>query len=59
VRNGHAKLTDADIRVLRAAAKGGARRVDLAAVFGISTHHAAAIRDGEYWPHITNESDAA
>lgn len=59
VSNGNAKLTESQVRVIRAAAAGGARQVDLAEVFGISTHHVADIRDGRYWAHVPDEPGEA
>lgn len=51
-RNGIARLTEDDVRSMRAMYARGARQVDVGAAFGVSTRHARAIVNGEVWKHV-------
>lgn len=51
-RNGKAKLTDAQVRFIRQAAKDGIKHRELAAQFGVSYTTVTSIVKGYAWKHI-------
>ena len=52
VKNGHAKLTDDQVRKIRRLSSAGARHVDLAAVYGVVPTVILKIAKGYSWRHI-------
>lgn len=54
-RHGHAKLTERDIRSIRAAAKRPGSGRALAAAYGVSPGSICLIRSGKTWKHVGSE----
>jgi len=52
-QNANSKLTENDIRSLRAARAAGARPKDLAIIYGIDRHNVWAICTRKAWKHVT------
>lgn len=51
-KSGRNKLTDDDIRDIRALAAKGSKQRDIAKIFGVSAGYISAILSGRYWNHV-------
>jgi hypothetical protein len=51
-RNGGAKLTESDIRAIRAACAAGETQCSVAVRFGVSNQHVSCISRGQKWRHV-------
>jgi hypothetical protein len=51
----NARLTDGDVRMIRAMKRDGARTVDIARCFDLATNHVLRLCNGESWGHLPLE----
>lgn len=56
VRSGKARISEADVRAIRASRADGVPLDEIAQRFGISKQHVSGIAKGRFWKHLTDES---
>lgn len=59
IRNGRAKLTEADVREIRKRLRLGERQVSLAKEFGVSQVKISQIKLGKSWDHVSDEEETS